>query len=70
MAASHAIKWQLLDHAAEAPVGIGDLVSSDAGGMPIYRVLRLADGEVWLAGERQSDPRPMPLEGFRWRADA
>ena len=70
MAASHAIEWKLLDHAAEAPVAIGDLVSIDAGGMPIYRVLELADGKVWLIGERQVDPLPMPLERFRWRAAA
>ena len=70
MAASRPIQWKLLDHAADAPVQVGDMVSSDAGGMPIYRVQRLADGKVWLAGERQGDPRPMPLEQFCWRAHA
>jgi hypothetical protein len=69
MAASHAIEWKLLDHAAEAPVAVGDLVSSDAGGMPIYRVVGLERGRAWLgAGAAAPGARLMSLDGFRWRA--
>ncbi len=51
MATAHAIDWVLLDHAADRPVDIGDVVSIDAGGMPIYRVVALADGRAWQVGE-------------------
>ena len=62
-----AVDWQLLDHTAAEPVTVGDLVSVDAGGMPIYRVARVAQGHVWLNGERDDATREMPLELFRWR---
>ena len=48
MASSHAIDWVLLDHTAARPVDIGDVVSVDAGGMPIYRVVALDGRSVWL----------------------
>ena len=64
MTHSYAIDWVPLDAGAGEPVQVGDLVSSDAGGMPIYRVTALADGRAWLAGERQA----RPLTGFRWKA--
>ena len=68
MASSHAIDWVLLDHSAARPVHIGDVVSVDAGGMPIYRVLALADGEVQLANERDAAVGALPLDRFRWRS--
>ena len=61
------VEWMLLDHAATAPVAVGDLVSVDAGGMPIYRVVKLAAGHVWLDSERHDTVREMPLDLFRWR---
>lgn len=65
-----AIDWKLLDHAAATPVEVGDVVSADAGGMPIYRVVALAGGQVWLGGDRDATARVMPLERFRWRGGA
>ena len=67
MGASHAIDWVLLDHSAPRAVQVGDVVSVDAGGMPIYRVLALLDGEVQLANERNAAIGKMPLHRFRWR---
>lgn len=68
MASSHAIDWVLLDHAADHPVDVGDMVSADAGGMPIYRVLALAGREVQLANERNAVVGAIPLDRFRWRS--
>ena len=68
MAASPALDWVLLDHSAPRPVQVGDVVSVDAGGMPIYRVLALGDGEVQLANERDAVVGALPLDRFRWRS--
>lgn len=70
MAASHAIEWVLLDHASDHPVDVGDMVSVDAGGMPIYRVVGFAGREVQLANERDAAVGALPLERFRWRGAA
>jgi hypothetical protein len=61
------VDWALLDHGSNEPVRVGDMVSADAGGMPIYRVLAFANGRALLAGEQQSTARDMPLAAFRWR---
>ena len=70
MMSSHAVEWMLLDHAAREPVQIGDLVSVDAGGMPIFRVLALAGGRAWLRGERSAAAYEAALDRFRWKARA
>lgn len=67
MASKHAIDWILLDHASDHPVAVGDMVSVDAGGMPIYRVLGVAGGEIQLANERDAVVGALPLDRFRWR---
>ena len=67
MSALHAIDWHILDHKAAQPVAIGDVVSVDAGGMPIYRVMAVEAGRVLLGGERDPSPRVMALDSFRWR---
>jgi hypothetical protein len=64
------VEWALLDTAAISPVAVGDLVSVDAGGMPIYRVTKVAGPSVWVAGERDAAEREMPLGLFRWRGVA
>lgn len=64
------VEWVLLDHAAAEPVAVGDLVSVDAGGMPIYRVVKVTAGHVWLDGERHDAARELPLALFRWRGAA
>jgi len=69
MATSHAIDWVLLDHNAARPVDIGDVVSVDAGGMPIYRVVALEGPSVWLDDERHTAAQVIPLDRFRWRGE-
>jgi len=61
------VDWALLDHAAEQPVKVGDMVSADAGGLPIYRVMALEAGRAWVATAEGAPARAMPLAGFRWR---
>jgi hypothetical protein len=68
--AKAAIRWELLDHAAERPVQVGDVVSAEAGGMPIYRVVGLAGAKAWLDDERAPVRRLMSLDSFRWRGAA
>lgn len=63
-----ALNWVLLDHAAQKPVEIGDAVSAEAGGMPIYRVTGLVGGKAWLDDERGRTRRLASLDTFRWRA--
>lgn len=68
MSATPTLQWELLDHAAAYPVRIGDLVSADAGGLPIYRVIGLSGRDVWLGQDRERLPATvMPLDAFRWR---
>lgn len=69
MTAAPAIDWVLLDHAAERPVAVGDVVSIDAGGLPIYRVVGVAGPVVWLDDERHARTDAVPLARFRWRGE-
>jgi hypothetical protein len=72
MTMAHTVYWSLLDHAAKEPVKVGDMVSADAGGLPIYRVMALEAGRAWVATasvapEARAPACAMPLTGFRWR---
>ncbi|CAN7598442.1 hypothetical protein LJR225_004501 [Phenylobacterium sp. LjRoot225] len=59
------LDWVLL---AKDAVSVGDLVSADAGGLPIYRVMAVADGKAWLQDERRPAVQVMPLDCLRWKA--
>jgi hypothetical protein len=61
-----AVDWVLLT--GDASVQVGDLVSADAGGMPIYRVVRIADGHAWVQAEGQPQVQEAQLERFHWKA--
>lgn len=65
-----AVEWAPLDHAAKDPVKVGDMVSAEAGGMPIYRVMALEDGRAWVATRQGAPARAMPLDSFHWRGAA
>ncbi|WP_337186431.1 hypothetical protein [Phenylobacterium sp.] len=67
MATLPAVRWRLLDHAAARPVEVGDVVSAEAGGMPIFRVVGLAGPNAWVDDPRRPVRRLMPLAAFRWR---
>jgi hypothetical protein len=59
------LHWVFLGRDA---VKVGDLVSTDAGGMPIYRVMEIEGGQALLQDEEATGLRRMPLDRFRWRA--
>lgn len=63
----HTVAWAPLDHSAREPVKIGDMVSAEAGGMPIYRVMALEEGRAWVATRQGAPARAMPLDSFNWR---
>jgi hypothetical protein len=63
----HHLTWAPLDHSAREPVHVGDLVSADAGGMPIYSVVAVEEGRAWVAARQGAPARAMPLDGLRWR---
>jgi hypothetical protein len=54
-------------HLTNDAVKAGDLVSAEAGGMPIYRVVAVEGGQAWLQRERATDVQMMPLHRFHWR---
>ena len=66
MARVSAVDWLYL---AQGAVQVGDIVSADAGGMPLYRVLALADGQAWLRDEAHPDRQLMALDGLCWKAE-
>ncbi|CAN7598509.1 hypothetical protein LJR225_004502 [Phenylobacterium sp. LjRoot225] len=61
----NAIDWTSLAKDAVSP---GDLVSAAAGGLPIYRVLAVADGKAWLQEDRHPTPQLMSLDRLCWKA--
>ena len=64
------IDWVYLDQAADVAVAAGDLVSAEAGGMPIYRVLSVADGRARLRELGDGADRVAPLGDLHWKARA
>lgn len=60
-----AVDWVPL---AKDAVKAGDVVSADAGGMPIYRVIAVADGEVLLQDEQHAGVQRAPLDRLHWKA--
>jgi hypothetical protein len=69
MSSFHAVEWVLLEPAA-SPAKVGDLVSVDAGGMPIYQVTAVSDGLILLQDERRAPVQVRSLDAFRWRGAA
>lgn len=59
------VEWTLI---TPNDVGPGDVVSADAGGMPIYRVLAVEDGQAWLQDDIHPEPQRLPLHCLHWKA--
>ncbi|HEY3950142.1 hypothetical protein [Phenylobacterium sp.] len=68
MTIARTVDWTPLDLSAAEPVKAGDLVSADAGGLPIYRVMAFEEGRAWVAAAVGAPARAVPLSLFRWRA--
>ena len=62
------VEWTLLDHAAPNPVQAGDIVSAEAGGLPIYRVLSVAGELAQLASQERASRCELPVRTLRWKA--
>ena len=63
------IDWLYLHEDDERSVRVGEFVSADAGGMPIYRVMSRADGRAWLKNVGDNSDHLLPLRDFHWRAE-
>ena len=63
---AQAIDWVYFD--GGDAVGPGDLLSADAGGMPIYQVISRANGRAWLRDLRDGTDHVAPLHDFHWKA--
>ena len=59
-----ACQWVTIERCGVAP---GDLVSAEAGGLPIYRVLSVQDQRAWLRDERTGRDHIAPLATLRWK---
>jgi hypothetical protein len=66
MSSVSAVDWVLVTR--DASIEIGDIVSTDAGGMPVYRVVALAGGKAVLNDEQHSASLEMPVDRFHWKA--
>jgi hypothetical protein len=62
------IDWVYLNLANAAEVNVGELVSAEAGGLPIYRIVALRDGRAWLKDLADGADRVTPLSAFHWKA--
>ena len=62
------IDWVYLNLASETDVRIGELISAEAGGLPIYRVIALSNGRAWLKDLKDGSDRVTPLNAFHWKA--
>ena len=59
-----AFQWILSN---QEDVHVGDVVSADAGGMPIYKVTAILGREAVLEDEQHAQVRA-PLTRFPWKA--
>ncbi len=59
------VEWIPLDRGA---LEAGDAVSADAGGMPVYHVVAVRDGQAWVQGDGRPAPTPVPLSRLHWMA--
>ncbi len=62
------IDWIYLNLANATEVHVGELISAEAGGLPIYRVMALRDGRAWLKDLDGGADRVTPLAAFHWKA--
>ena len=62
------IEWICLTGSEAEGLRPGELVSSEPGGMPIYRILSLAEGGARLRDLRDGAERLCPLARMPWKA--
>jgi hypothetical protein len=64
------VKWVSMDQGGPGCVQVGDLVSADAGGLPLYRVMSLDNGRAWLRDLETGADCISPVSRFHWKACA
>jgi len=62
------LDWVFLNTATGGGVGIGELISAEAGGLPIYKVMSVRNGRAWLKDIDDGSDRVTLLEAFHWKA--
>ena len=60
--------WVYLNAGSEADVRIGELISADAGGLPIYRVVAVKGDRAWLKDLKDDSDHVTLLSAFHWKA--
>ena len=63
------VEWSYIDRETPAPIRSGDLVSREAGGLPIYEVVAVDGGRLWLREALSNRDFVMPVDSMRWRID-
>ena len=63
------VDWIYLEQSLRERLRRGDLVSGEAGGLPIYRVMSVERGRAWLRDVRDGSEHIRPLEAFPWKAE-
>ena len=59
-------QWSLIDRRG---VAVGDMVSAEAGGLPVYRILALQERRLWLREERSGRDHVLPADAMRWKLE-
>ncbi len=62
------IDWVYLNLGNLAEVNVGELISAEAGGLPIYRVMAIREGRAWVKDLQDGSDRVTPLSAFHWKA--
>ena len=57
-------QWNIIDRSR---IAVGDLVSAEAGGLPVYRVLSLQDRRLWLREEQSGRDTIAPVDAMHWK---
>ena len=64
------VQWISVGQDTPDAIRVGDLVSADAGGLPVYRVMSVENGRVWARDEATGADCIAPLSRFHWKAYA
>jgi hypothetical protein len=68
MAGMGNIDWVYLNLANAGDVSVGELISAEAGGFPIYKVMAVRDSRVWVKDLQDGSDRVAPIGAFHWKA--
>lgn len=63
------VEWSFIDTESRTPLLRGDLVSAEAGGLPVYEVVGVSDGRIWLRDAQTHRDHVLPRNSVRWRMD-